>query len=321
MINTYNTLIEKENNFNCVTVDTMEQLQNEIAKYDGKEEYIFRGANEAKFMMYTSAQRILSHPDQTSFFLDVNHRIQRVWNSSDIMNYFAHNGIPVNDILILGLLQHFQSPSTLLDFTHDINTALFFATDGLKMPNEEHEEIDEYFSVYIIDRRNPFFCSLQQVMNQGALSIEHMVEDSKMQIHKNQATKVLEEFEKLYYYQFEPWTYVLILGEEGKITIRIPIFDFSCTYYITNPNLRSQYGLFILNNTYNQPLEVLIKEFARSTRPLVNCINIHKSLKQDIIDNYQTPNGICKETIYPQNEDTIRIKQWLTNIGLIIPTS
>lgn len=51
MINTYNTLIEKENNFNCVTVDTMEQLQNEIAKYYGKEEYIFRGANEAKFMM------------------------------------------------------------------------------------------------------------------------------------------------------------------------------------------------------------------------------------------------------------------------------
>lgn len=68
MINTYNTLVEKEDNFKCVNVDTIEQLQNEFAKYSGKEEFIFRGANEAKFMMYTSAQRILSHPDQKSFF-------------------------------------------------------------------------------------------------------------------------------------------------------------------------------------------------------------------------------------------------------------
>lgn len=315
-MNTYCSLKQKEQYFNCITVDTIEDLRNEVAKYSGKSEYIFRGTNEAKFMMYTSAQRKLTHSDQTSFFNDVSNRIQKVWGSTDVMEYFARNETPVNDILLLGLLQHFQSPSTLLDFTHEINTALFFAIDGLAMPEEEHEEIDEYFSIYIIDRRNPFFCSLQDVMNQGAYSIEQMVECSEMQIRKEQASKVLEEFEKLSYYQYKDVPYIVILGEEGKITIQIPVFDFSCTYYITNPNLQNQSGLFILNNTYNQPLEKLIKKFVANSNPSVNCINIHKSLCQDVIDNYLIPNGICKDTIYPENEDTISIKRCLKNIGL-----
>ena len=316
MINTYNTLIEKENNFNCVTVDTMEQLQNEFAKYSGKEEFIFRGANEAKFMMYTSAQRILSHPDQKSFFLDVNNRIHRVWRSSDIMNYFVHNGVHVNDILFLGLLQHFQSPSTLLDFTHDINTAMFFATDGLTMPGGEHEEIDEYFSIYAINRNIPDFCSLQSVMLNGAASAQDMVINSNIPLESIDATNVLEDFRTLAYSQYQTITRILILGEQGKISVEIPAFNFKCSYNITNPNLKSQSGLFILNTTYDVPLEVLLRKELHCYPPLINCINIHKSLCQDVIDNYLIPYGICKDTIYPQNEDTISIKQWLKNIGL-----
>ena len=216
----------------------------------------------------------------------------------------------------MGLLQHFQSPSPLLDFTHDINTALFFATDGLTMPSGEKKGIEEYFSIYIIDRTNPFFCSLQEVMSNGACSIKKMISESEEPIRKEQASKVLDEFKNLSYYQYKEIKYIMILGEEGKISIHIPIFDFCCTYYITNPNLHTQSGLFILNNTYDEPLEKLIENFIANSRPSVNCINIHKSLYQGVVDNYLLPNGICSDKIYPQNNDTKNIKQWLQEIGL-----
>ena len=312
----YSNLKQKEQNFNCVTVNTMEDLQNEITKYSDKSEYIFRGTNEAKFMMYTSAQRMLSHSNQESFFNDINNRIQLVWKSRDIMDYFARNEIPVNDILILGLLQHFQSPSTLLDFTHDINTALFFATNGLTISSEKDENIDEYFSIYAINRNIPDFCSLQSVMLNGATSAQNMVLNSNIPLDLINANSVLEEFRKLTYSQFQTITRILILGEQGKVNVEIPIFKFKCSYNITNPNLKSQSGLFILNTCYDIPLEVLLRKELHCYSPLINCINIHKSLYQDVIDNYLTPNNICNDTIYPQNEDTINIKQWLTNIGL-----
>jgi hypothetical protein len=184
------------------------------------------------------------------------------------------------------------------------------------MPNEEHDKIDEYFSIYAINRNIPDFCSLQSVMLNGASSAQDMVLKSNIPFDLIDADNVLEEFRTLAYRQFQTITRILILGEQGKITVEIPVFNFKCSYYITNPNLKSQSGLFILNTTYDVPLEVLLRKELHCYPPLINCINIHKSLCQDVIDNYLIPYGICKDTIYPQNEDTISIKQWLKNIGL-----
>lgn len=318
MIQTYNNLLDKDRNFDCITVNTVEELMAVIAKYSSKNEYIFRGANEAKFMMYTSAQRLLTAQNQASFNLEVNKRIEKVWNSIEIMEYFNQNNIPVNDILILGLLQHFRSPSTLLDFTHDINTALFFATDGINLPSKETKvfEIDNYFSVYIINRLIPDFCSLQDVMISGALSANRMVENSHIPLHLIQAEQVLKEFKELTYSQFQTIKRILILGEQGKVDVEIPVLNFKCSYNITNPNINSQSGLFILNTTYNEPLETIIRKELSCYPPLIECVNIHKSLYKTVENEILRPNGICRDTIYPKTIDTTSLKQWLDDLNL-----
>ena len=79
IIETYKTLAEKANHFDCVNVDTKEEFD-ELAFYwtDGKDrtardawrKVIFRGLTEAKYKLYNSAQRFwmgqeLSHLGRT----------------------------------------------------------------------------------------------------------------------------------------------------------------------------------------------------------------------------------------------------------------
>lgn len=110
----------------------------------------------------------------------------------------------------------------------------------------------------------------------------------------------LRDFNELRYSQFESISRILILGsKEGKVDIEIPFFDFQCSYNITNPNLESQIGLFILNNTREVPLEKLLKEELSCYPPQIMCIDIHKSLSKEIEKLYVLSKGINRNTIYP----------------------
>ena len=311
----YLALKEKDDFFVHKVVNDIADLSSIVNQYlDGN--YIFRGANEAKYMLYSSAQRKITCVDEKSFKDEIYSRIEKVRKSSDIISYFKSLNVPINDILILGLLQHFGSPSPLLDFTHDINTAMFFALDGLKY--SATEDINDYFSIYIVDKRIPDFCSLQQVMLNGAQRIQNMLEESTYSREQIDAGDVLSDFKELRYSQLEPISRILILGsKEGKVDIDIPFFDFKCSYNITNPNLESQIGLFILNNTREVPLEKLVKEELSCYPPQIMCIDIHKSLSEEIEKQYVLSKGIDRNTIYPQNSDTSNITNWLMEIGLL----
>ena len=71
-----------------------------------------------------------------------------------ITNIFKEiNDDTLNDIAILGFLQHHSCPTPLLDWTYNFNTAMFFGIDGLQH-NESPKEIDQYFSVYFIEENH-----------------------------------------------------------------------------------------------------------------------------------------------------------------------
>ena len=80
---------------------------------------------------------------------------------------------------------------------------------------------------------------------------------------------------------------LLIHGDKMGITnISIPALGFTCSYDITNPHLRNQEGLFILNTSENQPLGELLKEKHCYVSPLIDCFDNILFLKILIIIQY-----------------------------------
>ena len=61
----------------------------------------------------------------------------------------------------------------------------------------------------------------------------------------------------------------------------------------------------------------LVKEELSCYPPQIMCIDIHKSLSEEIEKQYVLSKGIDRNTIYPQNSDTSNITNWLMEIGLL----
>ena len=107
------------------------------------------------------------------------------------------------------------------------------------------------------------------------------------------AGKALFDIQNLTYNEYANIEFVLVHGDKMGITnIQIPALGFICTYDITNPNLRNQEGLFMLNTTEDIPLEELVRKKHRYVGPHIDCYNINKGLATYIRDKYLNPAGI-----------------------------
>lgn len=125
-------------------------------------------------------------------------------------------------------------------------------------------------------------------------------------------SKVLFDIRNLTYNEYADIGIMLVHGDKMGITnIQIPALGFTCTYNITNPNLRNQEGLFMLNTTEDIPLEDLIRKKHRYVGPLIDCYDINKELEPYIRTTYLDPAGINHSLIYPQDKDSQNLRNWL----------
>ena len=178
--------------------------------------------------------------------------------------------------MILALLQHYSQPSPLVDFTYNPLLSLFFAFDNIK-PGTTGNEIDNYVSLYRLKYTHPCFCSIQDVNVHGANTLSYALRNLNIPLAQIDTSKVLFDIQNLTYNEYADIGIILIHGDKMGITnIQIPALGFTCTYNITNPNLRNQEGLFVLNTTEDIPLEDLIRRKHRHVGPLVDCYNINK---------------------------------------------
>ena len=127
-------------------------------KAEERTNFIFRGMKEAKHKLYTSGQRQWLENDMTEWagmtYLNfiyelVNHArnhplLEKVF---DVYNYSATQ----REFPILSILQHYGGPTPLMDWTYNINVALFFATENLSGGHGTNS-IDNYFSIYFINK-------------------------------------------------------------------------------------------------------------------------------------------------------------------------
>lgn len=160
----YASFEDKNKFFQSYKVNSAEYRINTRQEYDDfynsfenekSHSVIFRGVNEAKYKLYTSIQRAFIegriNPNETigSF---VAKEINNIKNSPVLSKYYLSMGIPITDFLYLSFLQHYAAPTSFLDFTHNINIALYFATENVKYGDGNASYcIDDYISIYWID--------------------------------------------------------------------------------------------------------------------------------------------------------------------------
>lgn len=312
----YNRLEEKKQFYNCTIINTEEDFNNIFPNIiDNQSNYVFRSVNEAKFKLYSSAQRQWIWNDLSNIYTSykdyINSFIVNVQSHQRIVSFFQNNHIPLNDFVILALLQHYSQPSPLVDFTYNPLISLFFAFDNVK-PGTTGNDIDNYVSLYRLKYTHPCFCSIQDVNVHGVDTLSDILRDPDIPLSQIDTSKVLFDIQNLTYNEYADIEIMLVHGDKMGITnIQIPALGFTCTYNITNPNLRNQEGLFMLNTTEDIPLEDLIRRKHRHVDPLIDCYNINKELETYIRATYLDPAGINHSLIYPQDKDSQNLRNWL----------
>lgn len=174
----YGELADKDKDFECSRIDTMEQLNTFI---DNQKAYkpprkvislgdkvlsnedllpkrsfyiIYRGIKESKFPLNTSLQ--FRWGEITHFYPSCSQKeylsrmVKLLENNEIIKQYLEKDGKSYSDISVLALMQHYGLPTPLLDWTPNIETGLNFAYDGIDL-REGEDEISNYVSLYYIN--------------------------------------------------------------------------------------------------------------------------------------------------------------------------
>lgn len=152
----YHNFDKKNQLFNSQLINSKSEFDTFYTEIVNNKNAIFRGVHEAKYKIYTSAQRewiTNNYNLQGIEYVDyIQSIIDNIKSNTILQSYYKSLNIAQNDLLWLSLLQHFSAPTPLLDFTHKLDIALFFALDNLQK-NSSDKEIEDYFSIYYIDRK------------------------------------------------------------------------------------------------------------------------------------------------------------------------
>ncbi len=156
----YNTLAEKHIAFQDLETSVITTESEFLSFLQAKgscsgESLIFRGVKEAKWKITSSCQRAFLSgkvygQNQVSFIAREIDNIKGAIGGL-LPRYYDELGIPVTDFIYLSFLQHYGAPTTLIDFTQDLKTALWMAVSDIQYPAISQNDIDNYFSVYWID--------------------------------------------------------------------------------------------------------------------------------------------------------------------------
>ena len=239
----------------------------------------FRGAGEARYKLYNSAQRFwmqnnLTQLEAISQPLSYIQMIQNmVDNSKELPLFrrvFDYYGLEPQhtDFPILSILQHYGAPTPLMDWTYNLDVALYFAAEQ-STHFEREGEIGNYLSVYRIvkgDGSTFIRSNLQLVSGNVFPSISFLT------THWPSNVYYISDFEVKDQRQIKPLT----------------------TYY--NLNILPQEGLFVFSPHETDPLELLAATSDPSHK--IICYNINKDLAE-MIRLTTNKSGVNQSFIYP----------------------
>ncbi|HLN22249.1 MAG TPA: FRG domain-containing protein [Bacteroidales bacterium] len=288
----FNTIEEKEEYYisGSSRIDDFENLVESVEKIHQKnsERALFRGQPDAKFMLYSSLQRLWidkhleKHYDSYRQLIDNLIQTCKEWNFGLVSKYLKNAGWEENEMSILSIMQHYGVPTPLLDFTYDINKSLFFATENIDFAPPENE-IDRYFSIYYIFKNN------------SMLNIKDGVTGDLLSYGEDKNVIGKEDLDTTMKYD-------IIMIDNNDEAYRIQ----------NNLNILNQEGAFIFNSSPSDPVEIhyhkWMKLFNRilehkgekNVKPgkVGGCLNINKKLAVRIKD-YLRDKGIDRYSMFP----------------------
>lgn len=327
-VSEYKSLVQKSFCFDQYTIDTKEEFDKIYEKYKMSEGVLFRGQREASWRLYNRLQR--------QWIIDKLY--EKGYSYQELLSKFVIDGKAnfeemilgildvhhidvINNISVLGFLQHHGCPTPLLDWTYKFQTALYFGLDKLE-ENAGPREIDNYFSVYFINQKDMEGGGMRQVMDDSldVLDEEHSAEMiAKYAKDEAQRIEMTEHFKgrKIFDKDRIPGSGMIEYVTRVEHMVEFPLSFFSDkdanTGFIfslnNSKNILNQSGVFVWNASPSKPLEVVGAELYFADKENANpdeyrfceCFNINKELAPYIMQRL-TEDGITKDFIYPTHD-------------------
>lgn len=321
----YGSFVQKSLFFDQIQITTEEQVDELIEKYKNSENYLFRGQSEAKWRLYSTLQRWWIWDDMeksSENYLDFlksiissgvenfKPEIKKILDEIDIDT--------LNDVSVLGFLQHHGCPTPLLDWTYDFKTSLFFGIDGITT-DKSPREIDNYLSVYFIKEEHFDNGSMRKLLDESLQTVGEKLKlglIAKIAKDEKQREEMERHFKERSFFDKDRIQGSGLINHMTNIEhmSNIPISYFSdkdkdsgIAFSITNSeNIKKQNGVFTWNSDFAKPLEAVgneqYSEAKSESEPddyrFCECYNISKELVPYIIEKLNESN-INKESIYP----------------------
>ncbi len=278
-------------------------------KHETRTDFIFRGMKDANHKLYTSAQRKWLETDMSEWargnFLDFVSElvdnakqyplIRKVFDIYDYSN-------TKREFPILSILQHYGAPTPLMDWTHNINVALFFATEKIGSGYGNDQHIENYFSIYSIEKkqyRQEFLHLLDfdKTLVTGISSYN----DWENQRDKNPNGNMI--------FYISDFDLSNRYGAPGYPSIKIQTSTPITSVY--NQNIIPQEGIFIFNPYSEKTIDEIFNVIPHSDGSNLvlgpfSCFNIKKDLAEYVRRRINQVQNIDSGFIYPDLRNDVR---------------
>lgn len=304
----YKDFDEKQKKFSKSTqyfrIDTVQAFDNWYSQLTAKDKLnqsndissridtnnMFRGMGEAKYKLFTSSQRfwIINELEQwwrpRRYLEFVNELVDNARKKLLFRKVFEYYKLAGNqrDFPLLSILQHYGAPTPLMDWTYNIDVALYFATEGATQ-SYSSSEIDQYFSIYQIEKQRQKWNEFNNLIDWHKGSFPRVSSFYGWEDNQNSI---------FYISDFEVKPDAKSFRDERPITT------------IYNQNIIPQEGLFVFNPFPTKPLEDCFNTDHEQDGNNLNlipflCVNIKKELAEYVRRKIKFK-GIDNNFIYPE---------------------